>query len=109
MKFPGDIGFAGWKAKGCFAEQEIGNAHIFEAAVSRQAAQKWLIDELPGWFGGRTQTAMAYLAESGKLTLNDVQEAQQIVRRLTGKEPSTTICTADQDELERLPNAAANN
>jgi hypothetical protein len=75
MKFPVDIGFAGWKAKGCFAEREIGNAHIFEAAVSRQAAQKWLIDELPGWFGGRTQTAMAYLAESGKLTLNDVQEA----------------------------------
>src|SRR5580700_5851141 len=59
--------------------KKIGNAHIFEATVSRMAAQRRLIDELLGLFGGRTQPVMAYLAESGKLTLDDVKEAEQVL------------------------------
>src|SRR5204862_1225380 len=55
--------------------KKISNAHIFEAAVSRHAAQGRLIDELLGLFGGRTQPVIMHFIESGKLTLDDVQEA----------------------------------
>src|ERR1022692_3733386 len=66
--------------------KKISNAHIFEAVVGRDAAQGRLIDELLGLFGGRTQPVMAHLIESGKLTLDDVQEAQQLLKKLAGKE-----------------------
>lgn len=66
--------------------KKISNAHIFEALVSREAAQHRLIDELLGLFGGRTQPVMAHLIESGKLTLEDVQEAEKALRRLSKKE-----------------------
>src|SRR6266478_7130397 len=66
--------------------KKISNAHIFEAVVSRNAAQRTLIDELLGLFGGRTQPVMAHLVESGKLTLDDVQEAEKTLRRLARKD-----------------------
>src|SRR5216683_6551994 len=62
--------------------KKISNAHIFEAVLSRNAAQGRLIDELLGLFGGRTQPVMAHLVESGKLTLDDVQDAEKTLRRL---------------------------
>ena len=68
--------------------KKIGNAHIFEAVVSRHAAQRRLIDELLSLFGGRTQPVMAHLIESGKLTLEEVREAEKALRRLTRKEKS---------------------
>jgi len=68
--------------------KKIGNAHIFEPLVTRTATQRRLIDELLGFFGGRSQPVMAHLIESGKLTLEDVQEAEQLLRRLPKKEKS---------------------
>jgi predicted transcriptional regulator len=68
--------------------RKIGNAHIFEAVVSRNAAQNRLIDELLGLFGGRTQPIMAHLVESGRLTLEDVKEAQNALRKLAKEEKS---------------------
>ena len=66
--------------------KKIGNAHIFEAAITRRAAQRRLVDELLSFFGGRTQPVMSHLIESGRLTLEDVQEAEQTLRRLARKE-----------------------
>ncbi len=66
--------------------RKIGNAHIFEAVIPRAAAQKRLIDELLGLFGGRVQPVMAHLIESGKLTLDDVQEAERTLRKLARKD-----------------------
>src|SRR5688500_7612061 len=66
--------------------KKIGNAHIFEAVVSRSAAQRRLIDELLSFFGGRSQPVVAHLIEAGKLTLEDVQEAEQLLRRLAKKD-----------------------
>jgi BlaI family transcriptional regulator, penicillinase repressor len=68
--------------------KKVGNFHIFEAAVSRDAAQRRLIDDLLALFGGRTQPVMARLIESGKLTLRDVKEAEKILRKLERKEKS---------------------
>jgi BlaI family transcriptional regulator, penicillinase repressor len=67
--------------------KKIGNAHIFEAKISREAAQKRLIDELLSLFGGRTQPVMAHLIESGKLTQEDIKEAEKLLRDLSRKEP----------------------
>jgi BlaI family transcriptional regulator, penicillinase repressor len=67
--------------------KKIGNAHIFEAKISRDAAQKRLIDELLSLFGGRTQPVMAHLIESGKLTREDIREAEKLLRNLPRKEP----------------------
>jgi predicted transcriptional regulator len=66
--------------------KKISNAHIFEAVVSRNAAHGTLIDSLLGLFGGRTQPLMAHLIESGKLTSEDLQEAQKLVKKLSKKE-----------------------
>jgi predicted transcriptional regulator len=66
--------------------RKIGNAHIFETVVSRDATQTRLLDELLGLFGGRTQPIMAQLIESGKLTEEDVKEARKALRRLARKE-----------------------
>jgi predicted transcriptional regulator len=68
--------------------KKVGNFHIFEAAVSRDAAQKKLIDDLLALFGNRTQPVMAHLIESGKLTLKDVREAEKLLRKLARKEKS---------------------
>lgn len=65
--------------------KKIGNAHIFEAAITRGAAQRRLIDDLLSFFGGRTQPVMAHLIESGQLTLDDVREAEQTLRKLQKK------------------------
>ena len=65
--------------------KKISNAHMFEAVVSRDAAQRKLIDDLLSLFGGRTQPVMAHLIESGKLTLDDVDQARKALRRLAKK------------------------
>jgi BlaI family penicillinase repressor len=62
--------------------KKISNAHIFEAQISRKVAQRRLIDDFLGLFGGRTQPVMAHLIEAGKLTLEDVQEAERALRKL---------------------------
>src|SRR6267154_6154746 len=68
--------------------KRISNANIFDAAITRGEAQSRLIDELLGLFGGRTKPVMAHLIESGKLTLDDVKEAEQALRKLARKEKS---------------------
>jgi BlaI family transcriptional regulator, penicillinase repressor len=68
--------------------KKIGNFHIFEAAISRSAAQRKLIDDLLALFGGRTQPVMSHLIESGKLTLEDVKEAEKTLRKLVRKDKS---------------------
>lgn len=68
--------------------RKVGNFHIFEAAVSRNAAQRRLIDDLLALFGGRTQPVVAHLIESGKLTLEDVKDAEKTLRKLERKDKS---------------------
>jgi BlaI family penicillinase repressor len=66
--------------------KKIATALIFEAAVSREAAERRLVDDLLGLFGGRSRPIMAYLVESGTLTLNDVREAEKALLNLAGEE-----------------------
>ena len=61
--------------------KKISNAFIFEAAVSREAAERKLIDDLLGLFGGRTRPIIAHLIESGSFTREDMREAEKILAR----------------------------
>jgi predicted transcriptional regulator len=65
--------------------RKVGNFHIFEAAISRDAAQGRLIDDLLAMLGGRTQPVTTYLIESGKLTLAEIKDAQKSLQRLERK------------------------
>jgi predicted transcriptional regulator len=66
--------------------RKIGNAHIFEAAISRAEAQRRFVDDLLAFFGGRTQIVMAHLVESGRLTLDDLKETEQLIRTMAKKD-----------------------
>lgn len=66
--------------------KKVGNFHIFEAAITRDAAQRRLIDDLLTLFGGRIQPVMSRLIESGKLTLRDIREAEKTLRNLERKD-----------------------
>ena len=59
--------------------KKIATALIFEAAVSREAAERRLVDDLLGLFGGRSRPIMARLVESGNLTIDDIREAEKIL------------------------------
>lgn len=65
--------------------RKVGNFHIFAAAVTRASAQSRLIDDLLSLFGGRTQPVMAHLIESGKLTLEDIKDAEDALRKLAAR------------------------
>jgi BlaI family penicillinase repressor len=62
--------------------KKIATAFIFEAAIPRDAARRRLIDDFLAVFGGETQPVMTHLIESGRLTLDDVQEAEKHLREL---------------------------
>lgn len=66
--------------------KKISNAHIFEATVSRDAAHGKLIDNLLNIFGGKAQPVVSHLIETGKLTLEDLQEARKTLKKLSKKD-----------------------
>ena len=68
--------------------KRISNANIFEAVISRDDAQRRLIDELLGLLGGRGKLVMAHLVETGEITLDDVKEAEKSLRKLSRKDRS---------------------
>ena len=61
--------------------KRIGNANIFEAAISRDEAGRKLMDDVLALFGGRTKPVMAHLVETGNLTLEDLKDAEEAIRK----------------------------
>jgi predicted transcriptional regulator len=68
--------------------RKIATALIFEAAVSREAAERRLIDDLLALFGGRSRPIVAHLIESGKFTIDDIREAEKAILRLAEEDKS---------------------
>ncbi len=66
--------------------KRIGKANIFEAVVSRTGVQGNLINELLNLFG--TRPVVAHMVKTGQLTLDDVRDAEQELKRLARKEQS---------------------
>jgi len=80
--------------------RKIGNAHIFEATIPRDAARLRLLDEILSFFGGRALPMMAQFAEAGKLSLDDVRELEKTVQKLDlqqkgERSKGVKECTAD--------------
>ena len=69
--------------------KKVGNAHIFEAVVTRKAAHSRLIDELLSAFGGSPSSLMAQLVETGRLTLEDVRDLEGTLAALEAKKTQT--------------------
>ena len=65
---------------------KLGNAHVFEAMVSRDSAQHRMIDDLVALFGGRRLPIVTHLIESGRLTPEELREARAALRKATNRE-----------------------
>jgi BlaI family penicillinase repressor len=75
------------EAKGAVRRaKKISNANIFEAVVTREAAHRRWIDDVLALFGGRSQPVMAHLIETGRLTMEDIKEAEKLLREISRKE-----------------------
>ena len=61
--------------------KKISNAHIYEPVITRDATQRFLVDELLAFFGGRAAPLVSHLIESGQLTLQDVEVARKTLRK----------------------------
>ncbi len=61
--------------------KKIGNAHIFEAVLTRSAVYRRLIDDFLDLFGGSPAPVMAHLLDSGKLSLADIRAAEESLRK----------------------------
>jgi BlaI family transcriptional regulator, penicillinase repressor len=65
--------------------KRISNANIFEAAISRDEAHTRLVDDLLALFDGHAKPVMARLVQAGKLTLDDIRDAEDAVKKITKK------------------------
>jgi predicted transcriptional regulator len=75
------------EAKGALRRaKKISNAHIFEAVVSRTAAHRRIVDDLLGMFGGRVQPLMSHLVETGRLSVEDLRDAEKALRGRSARE-----------------------
>jgi predicted transcriptional regulator len=61
--------------------RKIGNAHIFDAVISREEAGSSVLDDLLRLFGGSARFVMAHMVEAGKLTLEDIREAEKLIEK----------------------------
>ncbi|MCI0661630.1 MAG: BlaI/MecI/CopY family transcriptional regulator [Acidobacteria bacterium] len=77
--------------------RQVGNAHIFEPAVTREAAHQRLIDDLLEIWGGSARPLMAHLAEAGKLTLQDVKELEDLLAERENRPKSGREKHGDRD------------
>jgi predicted transcriptional regulator len=74
--------------KGAVARvKKIGNAHVFQAVLTRKAAHRRLINDLLSIFGGSPGPVMSHLVETGKLTLADVKELEKTLEAMEKTKP----------------------
>ena len=77
------------EAKGAVRKtRKIGNAFLFEPAVTRKSAYRRIVDDLLELFGGSAQPVVAHLIESGKLTLDDLKAIEEQETEKTKKKGS---------------------
>ena len=80
------------EAKGALRKQrKIGNAYVFVPVITRRQAYRRLVSDFLELFSGSPQPVMSHLAETGKLTLEDLRELERILKeRKTGRAGTAT-------------------
>ena len=61
--------------------KKVGNAYVFEPAVTRDATHRRLIDDMLDILGGSTTPLMSHLIDSGRLSLDDLKEIEDRIKR----------------------------
>ena len=64
--------------------KKVGNAYIFEPAVTRDATHRRLIDDMLDILGGSTTPLMSHLVDSGRLSLDDLKEIEDRIKGKAG-------------------------
>lgn len=82
--------------------RKIGNAHIYEPVVSRQAAYRRLVNEFLDLFGGSARPIMAHLAEAGRLSLEDVRELERMIAGEEDREGGGAAAAGNRAGLPRV-------
>ena len=80
------------EAKGALRKQrKIGNAYVFVPVITRRQAYRRLVSDFLELFSGSPRPVMSHLAETGKLTLEDLRDLERILKeRKTGRESAKT-------------------
>lgn len=59
--------------------RKIGNAFLFEPLITQKSAYRRIVNQFLELFGGSAQPVVSHLVESGKLTLEDLRAAEDLL------------------------------
>jgi predicted transcriptional regulator len=81
------------EAKGAVQKlRKIGNAYIFVPVITQRQAYRRLVSDFLDLFRGSPWPVMSHLAETGKLTLEDLRELEKILQeRKTRRQRGATV------------------
>ena len=65
--------------------RKVGNALMFESAITRKSVYRRVVDDILEMFGGSAQPLVAHLLESGKLTLEDIRTMEKANEKAAAK------------------------
>lgn len=65
--------------------KKVGNAHIFEAVLTRRAVHRRMITDLLDLFGGSAAPVVSHLIETGKLSLADIRAVEKRLKLIEKK------------------------
>lgn len=80
------------EAKGAVRKlRKIGNAYVFVPVITRRQAYRRLVSDFLELFSGSPLPVMSHLADTGKLTLDDLRDLERILkeRKTRRKEAAT--------------------
>ena len=78
------------EAKGALRKlRKIGNAFVFVPVITRRQAYRRLVSDFLDLFSGSPRPVMSHLADTGKLTLEDLRDIERILRKRRTRRKST--------------------
>ena len=86
------------EAKGALRKQrKIGNAYVFVPVITRTQAYRRLVNDFLELFGGSPRPVMSQLADTGKLTLEDLRELERMLKERQTRQESVNTGDAKSE------------